>query len=42
VFLETIPVYKDNIEDTIIKDDFWSVEEICKGYEQDCKAAGLQ
>jgi D-xylose transport system substrate-binding protein len=42
VFLETIPVFQDNIEDTIIKDDFWSVEEICKGYEQDCKAAGLQ
>jgi D-xylose transport system substrate-binding protein len=43
VFLETIPVYKDNIEDTIIKDDFWSVDEICtKDYAQDCKAAGLQ
>jgi len=43
VFLDTIPVYKDNIEDTIIKDDFWSVDEICtKDYAQDCKAAGLQ
>lgn len=43
VFLETIPVFRDNIEDTIIKDDFWSVDEICtKAYAQDCKDAGLQ
>jgi D-xylose transport system substrate-binding protein len=43
VFLETIPVFQDNIEDTIIKDDFWSVDEICtKAYAQDCKDAGLQ
>ena len=43
VFLDTIPVFQDNIEDTIVKDDFWSVNEICtKTYEQDCKAAGLQ
>jgi D-xylose transport system substrate-binding protein len=43
VFLETIPVFKDNIQDTIIKDDFWSVDEICtKAYAQDCKDAGLQ
>src|ERR671910_852894 len=43
VFLETIPVFKDNIEDTIVKDDFWSVDEICtKAYAQDCKDAGLQ
>jgi D-xylose transport system substrate-binding protein len=43
VFLETIPVFRDNIEDTIVKDDFWSVDEICtKAYAQDCKDAGLQ
>jgi D-xylose transport system substrate-binding protein len=43
VFLETIPVFQDNIEDTIIQDDFWSVDEICtKAYAQDCKEAGLQ
>jgi D-xylose transport system substrate-binding protein len=43
VFLDTIPVFKDNIEDTIVQDDFWSVDEICtKAYAQDCKAAGLQ
>jgi D-xylose transport system substrate-binding protein len=43
VFLETIPVFRDNIQDTIIKDDFWSVDEICtKAYAQDCKDAGLQ
>jgi D-xylose transport system substrate-binding protein len=43
VFLETIPVFRDNIQDTIVKDDFWSVDEICtKAYAQDCKDAGLQ
>src|SRR5215216_6390837 len=37
-FLETVPVTKDNIEDTIIADDFWSVDEICTPqYAQDCK-----
>ena len=43
VFLETIPVTADNVEDTIIADDFWSVDEICKGqYAQACKDAGIQ
>jgi D-xylose transport system substrate-binding protein len=43
VFLDTIPVTADNVQDTIIADDFWSVDEICtKQYEQACKDAGIQ
>jgi D-xylose transport system substrate-binding protein len=43
VFLDTIPVTKDNVQDTVIADDFWSVGEICtKQYEQACKDAGIQ
>jgi D-xylose transport system substrate-binding protein len=42
VFLETIPVTAENVQDTIIADDFWSVDEICtKEYEQACKDAGI-
>lgn len=42
VFLETIPVTKDNVQDTIIADDFWSVDEICdKQYADACKEAGI-
>ena len=29
VFLETVAVTADNVQDTIIADDFWSVDEIC-------------
>src|SRR5918994_2127809 len=43
VFLDTIPVTKDNVQDTVIADDFWSVGEICtKQYAQACKDAGIQ
>jgi D-xylose transport system substrate-binding protein len=43
LFLDTVAVTKDNIQDTIIADDFWSVDEICsKAYAKDCKDAGLQ
>jgi D-xylose transport system substrate-binding protein len=43
VFLDTIPVTADNVQDTIIADDFWSVDEICtKQYEQACRDAGIQ
>jgi D-xylose transport system substrate-binding protein len=42
VFLETVAVTADNVQDTIIADDFWSVDEICtKQYEQACKEAGI-
>jgi D-xylose transport system substrate-binding protein len=43
VLLEPVAVTKDNIKDTIIKDKFWSVDEICTGkYAAGCKAAGIQ
>ena len=38
VLLEPVAVTVDNINDTIIKDEFWSVDEICAGK----YAAGLQ
>ena len=42
VFLETVAVTKDNVQDTIIADDFWSVDEICtQQYAQACKDAGI-
>jgi D-xylose transport system substrate-binding protein len=43
VFLETVAVTADNVEDTIIADDFWSVDEICtQEYAQACNQAGIQ
>jgi D-xylose transport system substrate-binding protein len=40
---ETIPVFTDNVKDTVVKDNYWSVDEICTGqYVQACKDAGLQ
>jgi D-xylose transport system substrate-binding protein len=40
---ETIPVFKDNVKDTVVKDGYWSVDEICTAqYAQACKDAGLQ
>ena len=41
--IETIPVTTDNVEDTIIADGFWTVDEICdKQYQQACRDAGIQ
>jgi D-xylose transport system substrate-binding protein len=42
--IDTIPVHTPKeIEDSVIADDYWSVEEICTGqYRQACKDAGLQ
>ena len=40
---ETIPITVDEINDTIIADDYWSVDEICtQEYAQACKDAGIQ
>ena len=40
---DTIPVFEDNVQDTIIKDEYWSVDEICtQEYAQACKDAGIQ
>ena len=43
VLLSPIAVTKDNINDTVIKDGFLTVEEICTGsYKAACKEAGIQ
>lgn len=43
VLLTPIAVTKENIADTIIKDGFWTVEQICAGdFAQACRSAGLQ
>jgi D-xylose transport system substrate-binding protein len=43
VLLEPVAVTKDNIQDTIVKDEFWPVDEICRGkYAAACKEAGIQ
>jgi D-xylose transport system substrate-binding protein len=43
ILLTPVAVTKDNINDTIVKDKFWSVGEICTGkYAAGCKAAGIQ
>jgi len=43
ILLTPVAVTKDNINDTIVKDGFWSVDEICSGkYAAACKEAGIQ
>src|SRR5215204_5545373 len=43
VLLEPVAVTKDKVADTIVKDKFWSVDEICTGkYAAACKEAGIQ
>jgi D-xylose transport system substrate-binding protein len=43
ILLQPVAVTVDNIQDTIIKDGFWSVDEICTGkYAAACKKAGIQ
>jgi D-xylose transport system substrate-binding protein len=43
VLLKPVAVTKDNIQDTIIKDKFWSVQEICSGrYADACQQAGIE
>jgi D-xylose transport system substrate-binding protein len=40
---DTIPVFKDNVKDTVVKDGYWSAQEICTAqYKADCQAAGIQ
>jgi len=42
VLLEPVAVTKDNVNDTVVKDGFWSAEEICTpAYKKDCEAAGI-
>ena len=43
VLLDPIAVTKDNIQDTVIKDGFLTVDEICTGkYADACKEAGIE
>ena len=43
ILLTPVAVTVDNIQDTIVKDGFWSVDEICTGkYAAACKEAGIQ
>jgi len=40
---DTIPVFQDNVKDTVVKDGYWSPQEICtQQFAQDCKDAGIQ
>ena len=43
VLRKPIAVTKDNIQDTIVKDKFWTVQQICtKAYAADCGRVGLE
>jgi len=43
VLLEPEAVLKDNINETIVKDEFWPASEICTGpYKAACKEAGIE
>ena len=42
VLLKPVAVNKTNINDTVVKDGFWTTKQICtSAYAADCKAAGL-
>ena len=42
VLLTPVEVTKDNVKDTVIKDEFWTVDQICTGeYAKACASAGL-
>ncbi len=42
IILDPVVVTKENVNDTIIKDGFWPVDEICTAaYKSDCEAAGI-
>jgi D-xylose transport system substrate-binding protein len=37
-----VAVTKDNVADTIVKDGFWTADQICTGqYKQACADAGI-
>jgi D-xylose transport system substrate-binding protein len=43
VLLEPVAVTRENIQDTIVADEFWPVDEICSGrYASACEEAGIQ
>jgi D-xylose transport system substrate-binding protein len=40
---DTVPVFKDNVKDTIVADGYWTADDICtQQYAQACKDAGIQ
>jgi D-xylose transport system substrate-binding protein len=40
---DTIPVFQDNVADTVVKDGYWTAQDICTGqYAQACKDAGIE
>jgi D-xylose transport system substrate-binding protein len=42
IILDPVVVTKDNVNDTIVKDGFWTAQQICtSAYTADCKAAGI-
>ncbi|MGH2907001.1 MAG: ABC transporter substrate-binding protein [Solirubrobacterales bacterium] len=43
VIFDPVVVTKDNVNDTIVKDGYWTAAQICtSAYAADCKAAGIQ
>jgi D-xylose transport system substrate-binding protein len=43
VLLKPVAVTKDNINSTIVKDEFWTTSEICTGaYKKACEEAGIE
>jgi D-xylose transport system substrate-binding protein len=43
VLLTPVAVTKDNIADTVVKDGFWTADQICTGkYAQACTEAGIE
>ena len=43
VLLKPVAVTKDNIQDTIVKDGFWTADQICTGkYAKACTEAGIE
>jgi D-xylose transport system substrate-binding protein len=40
---DTVPVFEDNVADTVVSDGYWTADQICtKRYAQDCKDAGIE
>jgi D-xylose transport system substrate-binding protein len=43
VLLEPVAVNKENINETVVKDEYWTASEICTGpYKAACKEAGIE
>jgi D-xylose transport system substrate-binding protein len=43
VLLTPVAVTKDNIADTVVKDGFWTADQICTGrYANACAEAGIE